>query len=319
MKVLIAFVTTNDPWSDKPGGPAQTVTAALALNPGAIHLIYTQITRNNYNRTIEYLKQCCNDIILYPHFLELADVTDYRQLKKLIPDTVKSIRKEHPGGNFYLVSGLPQARFIFSLCLTAQVIDGVLIEVQRPEKDDPWPKNSSGYSKRIEELDLEFFNYFRQLFLEKYKAIRLKLDLETEEMLMDDKPFDFRARATDESITPSRRAFKLMVLLAAQKIYGNKSFIPKAIITKHIYRDTDNPGINIPRTIAKINAQARTITKKSSRPFDSLILSDRNGHYWLADNLSPADETIEISGNLVDYLKSMKLWAVKATYFPLLG
>lgn len=60
MDVLIAFVTTSDPWSERMGkdaGPAGTVTAAKALLPEAVYLLHTNDTAENMRRTKEFLER----------------------------------------------------------------------------------------------------------------------------------------------------------------------------------------------------------------------------------------------------------------------
>ncbi|HID11463.1 MAG TPA: hypothetical protein EYP17_09220, partial [Candidatus Latescibacteria bacterium] len=88
MDVLIGFVTTSDP--ESPEGPAQIVTAAKALEPDYIHLLYTPLTEPNWEKTRQFL---ANDPQLQEagtkivsHKLDLPDARDYEHLKELIPD-----------------------------------------------------------------------------------------------------------------------------------------------------------------------------------------------------------------------------------------
>lgn len=319
MDVLIAFVTTNDPWPPNKNkeGPAQTVTAAKALNPQFVHLIYTDSTSGNFQDTEAFLKKGLNPMPLQiqGHKLDLDDPTDYHRLMKLMPPLLKGIRKQHPGGRFYLVSGLAQPRIIFALCLTSQVLDGALLEVQRPDPTDPWPATPEGYQQRLEELDLSFFEHFREIFREQYEAIRLRLDLNTQQAWLDKHKMDLRAvtrgRPAPEGFRP--RPFQTLVLLAAKKRYGaGDDIVPKALIRRTAYSDQSDvkAAVNIRRALDSLNRQARRLTEDSPQPFDPLIQDVKRGgkpigSYRLTDKLSPADETIKFVGDLRVYLQSM--------------
>lgn len=321
MRVLIAFITTHDPWEDEEKGPAQAITAAKALEPKFIHLLYTDSTKSNFEATREFLEENLSHSKVFEHKLDLTDTTDYQRLKDVLPNVLKDIRRQHPGGNFYLVSGQPQPRFIFSLCVFSQVLNGAILEVLRPDINDPWPATSEGYEKRLKELDLSFFTYFRELFLEQYKKVRLKLRIDTEEVWLDDKRLDFRARLSEseKEYIQKPRTFQTMVLLAAKKLYGgNNDKISKRELKKLVYDDT-MADINIPRAIQSINKQAAKVTKSSSVPLNPLIIQSGGGIYQLTDRLNPAEESIEITGDLKSYLKKiLKKMDVSQELFPYL-
>lgn len=304
MKVLIGFVSKSDPWPEgkQSEGPAQIVTAAKALTPDAIYLLHTASTINNARQTKEFLaKELPSSKIdnSKDFFLELPDPTDYQQLKVLFPAILKKISRLHPGSNFYLISGLAQARFIFALCLNSLVLNGELIETNRPDKNCPWPDKKDDYFKRLEVLDLEFFSYFRDLFIEKYQLTRLKINLNDEEVLLDGKRFDFRKRYIEN------RSFLILVLLSALMRYGDKNAaLTKNMIAKHVYKNEGAYDVNIPRIINSINKQAAKFTAKSPNRIDKMIITPQPGSYCLNEALSPYEETITFIGDLKAYLTS---------------
>lgn len=322
--VLIGFVTTSDPGSDR--GPANIITVAKAKLPQVIYLLYTDATQANRDSLLKWLKadrELANLTVPDWPKLDLPDVTDYEKLATLLPEEVKKISKQHAGAHFHLVSGLAQARIIFALCLHARLLMGTLWEVNPPEPSVPRPYKAPppqqldklACERRLERWPTAIFDAFRNMLLERYKAIRLYLDLRTEQAWLDRSPMDLRAatRRRGEAGDVRPRTFRTLVLLAAKKRYGlDDDRIPKALIFKTAYYGQDKPSaaVNIRRALESINRQARRLTERAARPLDPLILDVKRGGrpagiYRLTDKLNPPDETIEFVGDVRVYLQEM--------------
>jgi hypothetical protein len=322
--VLIGFVTTSDPGSDR--GPANIITVAKAKLPQVIYLLYTDATQANRDALHRWIKadpELAN-LTIRDSKLDLPDVTDYERLASLLPEKVEEISKQHPGAHFHLASGLPQARIVFALCLHALPLTGTLWEVNPPEPFKPRPYQAPPSPKldrrvceqRLERWPTAIFDAFRNMLLERYKAVRLRFDLHAKWAWLDGKPMDLRA-ATRRRGEPGNfrpRTFQTLVLLAAKKRYGlGDDHVPKTLIFKTAYSDQDesNAAVNIRRALESINRQARRITESSGRtPLDPLILDVTRGGrpigiYRLTNKLNPPDETIEFVGDVRDYLQKM--------------
>lgn len=330
--VLIGFVTTSDPGSER--GPANIITVAKAKLPQVIYLLYTEATRANREALLKWL-QADEDLssINVPDWpqLDLPDVTDYARLATLLPEELKKIGRQQPGAHFHLVSGLAQARIVFALCLHAQLLTGTLWEVNPPELHKPRPYvapppqklDRQACEERLERWPTAIFDAFRTMLLERERAIRLRIDLRTEQAWLDGSPLDLRAATAQrgEAGKTSPRTFKTLVLLAAKKRYGLDDRVPKRLILKSAYSDQNevNAAINIRRALESINRQARRLTERSSRPLDPLILDVKRGGrpvgiYRLTDKLSPPDETIEFIGDVRDYLREMGVSDLSALF-----
>ncbi len=319
MDVLIAFVTPSDPQSKNPNrpGPAQTVTAAKALEPDCIHLLYTSLTKPNMEETKEFLSKDpkLKKTEIIAHKLDLPDARDYQRLKELVPDLLKSIRYQHPGGRFHLVSGHPQMRMIMALCLASWVLDGSLYEVENPDPANPWPKVREGYQQRLKVMDTSIFEYFRELSRRQLQAVRLRIDLALQQAWLDGNRLDLRSTTSRRGLPGDRRsrAFALLVLLAAKKRYGGVSdVVPKALIRATAYSDQSEASapVNIRRAIHSLNRQARRLTAGAKKPLDPLIVDVKRGGrsigcYRLTNRLNPPDETIEFVGDLHQFLKRL--------------
>lgn len=306
MDVLIGFVTTSDPWQKEAEGPASIVTASRALCPDYIYLLYSKSTQENAERTRQFLAEQWYDA--HPQLpdwpmLDLPNPTDYNRLKEIIPDHLMRIKKRHPGARFHLVGGLAQARITLSLCVSAGVTNGISWETERPDSKDPWPHRSEGYRARMKEIDPSFFHHFRELFMQQFKRVRLRLDADQHraELVDQGRTMPLDLRATDGHF----RTFAILALLAARKCYGGgQDHLYKRDLKRTVFKDITsdvNQTINIPRDIKSINGQAREWTSKTAFVLDPLIAPLGKGSvmcYRLTDALDPGEETIDfgISG-----------------------
>jgi hypothetical protein len=301
MDVLIGFVTQSDPWQKEEEGPASIVTAARALCPGYIYLLYSESTQENAKRTREFLEKSwfgVNPKLPSWHKLELPNPTDYNRLKETIPDNLMQIKRSHPGARFHLVGGLAQARMTLGLCLSAGVINGICWEVERPNPKEPWPHRSEGYQSRLKEVDPAFFHHFRELFMQQFKRVRLRLDTDQHraELLDQGKTMPLDLRAPDGHF----RTFAILALLAARKCYGGgQDHLYKRDLKRTVFKDIAsdvNQTINIPRDIRSINKQAKEWTRETAFVLDPLIAPLGKGSvmcYQLTDALDPGEETID--------------------------
>ena len=159
MDILVAFVTKHDPVSNR--GPAQTVTAAKAIEPEQICLLYTDKTKSACQETIEWLSQdpILKDTAVSLHKLDIPDARDYKRLSDVLPTVLEEIKRKYRGA-FYLVSGHPHVRLVMALCLNAYVMDGNLLDVHDPDPECVFPNNREGYRKRVSAMNLGIFERF---------------------------------------------------------------------------------------------------------------------------------------------------------------
>jgi hypothetical protein len=322
--VLIGFVTTSDPGTDR--GPANIITVAKAKLPQVIYLLYTDATEANRDALRAWIEADPElaDLTVRDSKLDLHDVTDYEKLASLLPHEVKEISRQHPGAHFHLVGGLPQARIVFALCLHALPLSGTLWEVNPPQPSKPRPYqmpppqklDRKACERRLERWPTAIFDAFRTMLIERSKAVRLRLDLRAERAWLDGQALDLRAstKQRGEAGDARPRTFQTLVLLAAKKRYGlENDTVPKSLIFQTAYHDQSksNAAVNIRRALDSINRQARRITEIRGRTLiDPLILDVKRGAqavgiYRLTDKLNPPDETIEFVGDVRTYLEEM--------------
>lgn len=304
MDVLVAFVTKHDPQSDR--GPAQTVTAAKAIEPQQICLLYTDETESPCRETVDWLSRdsTLKDTPVSLHKLDLPDARDYARLSYVLPAVLEEIRREHRGA-FYLVSGHPHVRLVMGLCLTAYVMDGNLLDVRDPDPNDRFPNSRKGYQERVSEMDLGIFEQFRERGRRRWQNVRLNLDLSAKRAFLDNKSFDLRATPPMGGGEPRHRTFELLVLLAAKKEYGRPDdTITKPYIVNTVYADMGYCSVNVRRAIESLNKQARRLSRKSASPLDPLVCESgySKGVYKLTDALKPVEETVNFVGDLRKFL-----------------
>ena len=310
MDILVAFVTKHDPESDR--GPAQTVTAAKALEPQQICLLYTEETEAACQNTVDWLSRdpVLKDTAVSLYKLDLPDARDYKQLSDVVPTVLEQIRRKYRGA-FYLVSGHPHVRLVMGLCLNSYVMDGNLLDVRDPDPKNAFPEDKQGYKKRVSEMDLGLFEQFRERGRRHWQNVRLNIDVTAKRAFLDNKPFDLRASRTIAGGKPRHRTFELLVLLAAKKKYGRPDdTITKSYIAKTVYSDMGYCGVNIRRAIDSLNRQARRLSRKHATPLDPIVCelgeeAHRTGTYKLTDKLSPVQETVNFTGDLKAFLRNI--------------
>jgi len=307
MDILVAFVTKHDPKSDR--GPAQTVTAAKAMEPQQICLLYTDKTESACQNTVDWLSQdsTLKNTKVSTRKLDVSDARDYARLSYVLPTVLEEIRRKYRGA-FYLVSGHPHVRLVMGLCLNAYVMDGNLLDVRDPDPHDPFPDSRQGYQKRVSAMDLGIFEQFRERGRRHWQNVRLNLDLSAKRASLDNKPFDLRATPAKAGGTPRHRTFELLVLLAAKKKYGRPDdTITKPYIGKTVYSDMVYCSVNIRRAIDSLNRQALRLSRKSPRPLDPVVCelgeeTHHTGSYKLTDVLNPVEGTVNFTGDLRGFL-----------------
>lgn len=300
MNTLIAFVTRSDPESSR--GPGQTLTAVLALRPRYVHLLYTDDTEGEMTETSRRILQELPDTICEDRRLDLPDARDYERVIELLPDVLRAIRMKRRGV-FHLVSGHPQVRTVMALCLVGRILEGALHDVGDPG-DDPWPKNSDGYQRRLRTMDIEMFDRFRLLALLSATSPRLRLNLVAQRAQLDGKKFEVRARPPRGGGGPRPFSFDLLVLLSAKSRFGATPELTKSLAERVVYRELGEQTrrVAIPRAIRSLNRRAARLTGSSPFPLRPLICEQEPGIYILSDSLQPAEEMIAIEGDLRAYL-----------------
>jgi hypothetical protein len=307
MDILIAFVSNHDPQSSR--GPAQTVTAAKAIEPQHICLLYTDKTELSCQKTVDWLSRdlAFKNTLVHTYRLDIPDARDYGRLSDVLPNVLEGIRREYRG-SFYLVSGHPHVRLVMGLCLNAYVMDGNLLDVLDPDPENPFPNGKKGYQERVLAMDLGIFEKFRERARRRWQNIRLNLDLSARRAFLDNKPFDLRATRSSDGGPPRHRTFELLVLIAAKKRYGQPDdLITKPYIAKNIYSGIGYCGVNIRRAIDSLNRQARRLSRKSGVPLDPMICGleqeeHSTGSYRMTDKLAPVEEAINFTGDLHVFL-----------------
>lgn len=321
--VLIGFVTTSDPASER--GPANIFTVAKAYRPQVAYFLHTRETKPNFQSLCEWFAQdpdLRETMIVNEDWLclDLPDITDYGKLAELLPPVLEDIGRRHPGANFHLVSGLPQVRIVFALSVFAQCLPGAakLWEVVPPVTSRPsafvappfQPLSAEECAKRLKVWPTAIFGYFDGLLHERYQRFRLTINVRTEQAWLDNALLDLRARPPKkgEPGVPRPRTFQLLLLLAAKKRYGGgEDMVTKALVKRLLYNDQHYANVNIPRALESLNRQAARLTEKSARgPLPHLVEMKR-GVYRLTGRLAPAAETIHFVGGpelLREYLRN---------------
>ena len=319
--ILIAYTTASDPWRkpkdaadwvfDKENGPAQTVTVALALKPDKIYLLYTHgdeksSTKANFEKTKAFLEGHLKKVTIEGIEIGIEDITDYNELTQKLPIILEKIKLEN-SGNFYLVSGFPQARYIFILCLTAKVLNGELLEVPAIK---PWPKKVNDrkeYGKRLRKTDISIFTRFQEIYRDRVNAYRIRINVDKGTIKIGNEPWQLR---TGEACS----YFRFLTVLAALKLYGDEPFMPKEIQRK-IYRQ--NIEINVWRAKTTINKKVGDITDKSVLPIKELVVKTEKG-LTISDSLKPVEFMIKIEGNMRELLNVYFTPSEISSYFPFL-
>lgn len=304
MDIVVAFVTKHDPESDR--GPGQTVTAAKAIEPQQICLLYTDKTESECQNTSSWLSRdaTLKNTPVTSYKLDIPDARDYKRLSDVLPTVLEEIRRKYRGA-FYLVSGHPHVRLVMGLCLSAYVMDGNLLDVRDPDPENAFPDDREGYRKRLSDMDLGIFEQFRELGRRHWQDVRLNLDLPAKRAFLDNKPFDLRATRPLGGGEPRPHTFELLVLLVAKKKYGRPDdTITKPYIAKTVYSGVRYCSVNIRRAIESLNRQARRLSRKSPSPLDPLVceLGHHTGAYKLTDALNHVEGTVNFVGDLREFL-----------------
>jgi len=141
-RVLIGCVAPDDPISER--GERPIVTAAWALKPYRVDLIYSPTTEEAYNKTRRYLWMYCSIQNLCPWSLNIHDPTQLTRYEAIIDPLVDVLRKikesvKDPNVEFHIVeSATPAMRTVMMLSAVSKVIDAQVWHV-----DDPPPGEKS--------------------------------------------------------------------------------------------------------------------------------------------------------------------------------
>lgn len=252
--VLVGFVTKSDPSSQR--GLASVATALMALAPNVAYLLYTKQTKPNYVRLRKWIREqpeLANVSVPCTEPLPISDPTDYEQLSKHLAAKLSNIEEKHPTADFHLVSGLPQARIIFALCLKSRILQGTLYEVNPPSADTAQSHNRQKWiqllKQRLEKWPPEIFEWFAQEEEKRWGNVRLELQLPEPRVFLDGIARPLRRRGSLE--TP--RGFLILLLLAARKRYGGGSdTLSKRFLNTLVFQGA-NDGKGVLETIQRLN------------------------------------------------------------------
>lgn len=285
--VLIGFVTKSDP--ESPRGLANIATALKALVPNVVYLLHTSETAENYNRLKAWIGQQ-QDLetvaVSETPLLELPDATDYFKLYEVLVYELKRIETNHRYAHFHMVSGLPQARIIFALCIDAGLPrSATLYEVNTPP-GQTMPSSREGWRQRLEDWPISIFADLRQLYDERTTEKRLELMLPNCTAYLDGVRLDLR----------QRRRFVLLLLLAARKQFGEgRDTLTKEFLRKTLFRNVANEEQRIPEAIRQVNQLSEKISRDNLRLIIPPELGKtRGGEYQLNNALGYRGEAIKL-------------------------
>jgi len=251
--VLVALVGKNDPCGPRGIGPI--LTAAIALRPEAIHLLYQPKPHpDNTEENLKALEEAIRKnpdfrhLPIFSHPLDLPDLRDYNRLTETVPPLLQTIAAENPGRTLYFLSGHCQVRVIIWLSLANFIVSGVPLEVDDPKEDEPVTPGTC--RRRLRIPDLEVFTYFRRKAKQYLDALdtlhaRLILELDNEEAKLDGKKLELRKRGGET------RTFWVLALLAAYARYGEDPVVAKETLRELIYRGQE--ASNVPKAVHSIN------------------------------------------------------------------
>lgn len=142
-RVLIGCVAPDDPISDR--GERPIVTAAWALKPHRVDLIYSPTTEEAYTKTKQYLWMHCGIQDRRPWSLNIHDPTQLTRYEAIIDPLIDVLYKikesvEDPNVEFHIVeSATPAMRTVLMLAAVSKVISPAVVW----HVDDPPPKEKS--------------------------------------------------------------------------------------------------------------------------------------------------------------------------------
>lgn len=314
--VLIGFVTPSDPVSGQ--GLASIATAARALEPACIHLLFTEMTEHHCLLTEEKIREFAElrATTITKHMLPVGDARDVAVMVEALRCRLPIIRRERQG-HFCLVSGHAAVRLAMALCVSAGLIDGVVYNIDEPEN-----KNDVSRAKcvaRLNVMDISVLHRFLKENAEHRAGARLKIDLEASQARLDQQPLELRSTTSEETGEPRHSAFDILAALAARRVYGaGDSTLTVAQLSQAAYNVRRGKTTNVWRRIDSLNRNAARITQRNANPIGTLVVhagAGSKGIYRLTDDLDASIILFEQSGeHLALYLERMKLGSLPSLF-----
>jgi hypothetical protein len=317
--VLICFVTTSEPRTSK--GLASIVTAARALAPAYIHLLFTDDTRENCKRTKEALREFATlrTTKVVEHRLRVPDARDVVLMVEALRYRLPQIKREHRG-HFHLVSGHPAVRLAMALCISAGEIDGVVYNVDEPaNKDDV---SQAKCEARLRVMDINVLRRFLRDTVDSHAKARLRIDLAAHQARLDGKLLELRAKTSEKTGERHHASFDILTTLAARRLFGSTdSTLTAAQLSQAAYGVRTGQTVDVWRRVQSLNNNAERITRRKPNPISALVVPAQarpKGVYRLTDELDTCEIVFEQSDEAVSsYIVTMDLGDF-ASLFPYL-
>lgn len=307
--VLIGFVTTSEPRTSK--GLASIVTAARALAPACIHLLFTDDTQENCSSTRETLRSFATlrATRVVEHKLSVPDARDIVAVVEALRHRLPLIKREHRG-HFHLVSGHAAVRLAMALCVSAGEIDGVVYAVDEPvNKEDI---SRAACEARLRVMDINVLRRFLRDTVESHARARLRIYLAAHQARLDGKLFEFREKRSETTGERHHAAFDILTALAAKRVFGGSdSILTAAQLGQAAYGVRRGKTQDVWRRIQSINRNAERITRRGQDPIPVLVTpagSKSRSMYHLIQELETQDIVFEQADELIaGYVRQMDL------------
>jgi hypothetical protein len=224
--------------------------------------------------------------------LEVADVTDYGALARSVREALEGIAARHPNAQFHLVSGLPQARLVFGLSLFAQILKGVLWEVRDPGPDEQ-DLTRTTCERRLKEWPTYILVEFRELLRRRFDVPRLVLNVSLRRASLDGRSLGLRGRSTRAAPDRRHRAFEVLAMLAARRLYGaGRAGVARRLICQTVYAGVESPEKQLSESIGRLNDKARRISMDSGRGVIRHLVERAADEYRLTEQLGAGGEFV---------------------------
>lgn len=180
-KVLIGCVGPDDPVSKR--GERPIATAARALQPDRVDLIYSPSTKEAFEKIYRYLWMEFGIQDRRSWFLNIENPTEYDSLIEPLVNVLKGIRNSLPDEyvEFHIVeSATPQMRTILMLAAVSRMIEATVWHVDDPPQEQeargvgtPEARRKQAW-QRLVPVDL---SHFEGAAIRFYKNVRLHLEV----------------------------------------------------------------------------------------------------------------------------------------------
>jgi hypothetical protein len=187
-RVLIGCVAPDDPISER--GERPLVTAAWALQPDRVDLIYSPSTNDAYKKTNSYLWTECGIRERHPWFIDISNPTRVEEFIDPLINILQQIQQsvDDPEAEYHIVeSAAPQLRTVLMLGTVSRVIHAHIWHVDDPPEEERGQESKTGRNvppaekqkraqRRMVKVDLSRFDGAALRF---FRNIRLHLEVKS--------------------------------------------------------------------------------------------------------------------------------------------